>query len=97
MQFLSLILFLPTFFVMGALFLLFPRETAGGRRRVFDLFVLALSLVLSIFAMLWGYRHSGPDAGAIWKQVLAALMAYGAFVLVGAIALPLRARLFQRP
>ena len=33
MQFLSLILFLPTFFVMGALFLLFPRETAGGRRR----------------------------------------------------------------
>ena len=35
-------------------------------------------------------------AGAIWKQVLAALMAYGAFVLVGAIALPLRARLFRR-
>lgn len=96
MQFLSLILFLPTFFIMGALFMLFPRETAGGRRRAFDLVALALSLALSIGAMLWGYRHGAPDAGPIWKQVLAALMAYGAFIFTGAIALPLRARLFRR-
>jgi hypothetical protein len=95
-QFLSLILFLPTFFIMGMLFVLFPRETAGGRRRVFDLAALTLSLALSIGAMLWGYRHSMPDAGPIWKQVLAALMAYGAFIFTGTIALPLRARLFRR-
>jgi len=95
-QFLSLILFLPTFLVMGALFLMFPRQTLGPQRRRFDLIVLAIALAISIAAMLWGYRHSAPTAGPIWKQVLAALMAYGSFILTGAIALLLRARLFRR-
>ena len=54
-----------------------------------------LALVLSIAGMLWGYSEGVADArsGPIWRQVLAVLYAYGAFLAVLALAIPLRMRL----
>jgi len=79
---LSLILFLPWFAILSVLYWVFPRRTAGAATRVLDLAVVLGSLALSVWAMRWGYLAADPQAGAIWKQVLATLTAYGAFLLV---------------
>nr|KAJ9616241.1 hypothetical protein H2204_013915 [Knufia peltigerae] len=82
MAWLSLLLFLPWFILLGSLYWLFPRQPRTARRRLFDGATLALALALSIVAMLWGH-HIGlvqPGAGPIWPQVLAVLYAYGAFL-----------------
>ena len=91
MAWLSLVLFLPWFALLGTLYWLFPRQPRDAARRGLDTVALLLAFVLSIAAMLWGH-HIGvvqDDAGPIWRQVLAVLYAYGAFlaVLVGAILL----------
>jgi len=92
MAWLSLLLFLPLFVLMGTLYLLFPRQPRGTARRLFDGAALVLAFVLSILAMLWGH-HIGVvqnDAGPIWRQVLAVLYAYGAFLAVMVAAVLLR-------
>jgi len=98
MAWLTLILFLPWFMVLGGLYWFFPRQPRPGARKVFDAAVLLASLLLAIGGMLWGhaqgagYAHAGP----IWRQVLAVLYAYGSFLAVLAIAIPLRMRLLPR-
>lgn len=93
---LALVLFLPWFLVLSVLFLLFPRAPRGIARRGFDLAAIALSLVLSVLAMRWGYANADLSHGGMWRQVLAALAAYGAFLAVLAVAWPLRSALFRR-
>ncbi|RRN56295.1 hypothetical protein EIM48_07090 [Pseudoxanthomonas sp. SGNA-20] len=98
MAWLSLLLFLPWFAVLGGLYWFFPRTPRPRARRAFDAIVLVLALVLSIGGMHWGY-HEGlaySGAGPIWRQVLAVLYAYGAFLAVLALAIPLRMRLSAR-
>lgn len=103
MAWLSLLLFLPWFALLGALYWVYPRTPRPLARRAFDTAVLMLALVLSIAGMLWGYSEGVADArsGPIWRQVLAVLYAYGAFLAVLALAIPLRMRLMdawrQRP
>lgn len=92
MPHLALILFLPWFAVLGALFWLFPRQPRHAARRGFDVAVLLAAAVLSFLGMRWGYLGASPEAGAIWKQVLACLVAYGAFLAVLGLAWSLRAR-----
>lgn len=91
MAWLSLLLFLPWFVLLGALYWLFPRQPRTAARRGFDTAALLLAFMLSVAAMLWGHHIGGvqTDAGPIWRQVLAVLYAYGAFlaVLVAAILL----------
>ena len=92
MAWLSLLLFLPWFVLLGTLYWLFPRQPRGAARRLFDGAALVLAFVLSILAMLWGH-HIGVvqnDAGPIWRQVLAVLYAYGAFLAVMVAAVLLR-------
>lgn len=98
MPYLALILFLPWFLLLGALFCLFPRQPRGPRRRVFDLVTLLIAFVLSFIGMQWGYALGLADVGtgAIWKQVLATLVAYGAFLFVLTVAAPLRSRFLSR-
>ena len=98
MAWLSLLLFLPWFAVLGAIYWIWPRQPRPAARRVFDLGVLAGSLLLSVAAMHWGYRIGMADTGSgpIWRQVLAVLYAYGAFLAVLALAVPLRMRLLPR-
>lgn len=92
MAWLSLLLFLPWFVLLGTLYWLFPRQPRSTARRLFDGVALVLAFVLSILAMLWGH-HIGVvqnDAGPIWRQVLAVLYAYGAFLAVMVAAVLLR-------
>ncbi len=93
---LSLILFLPWFLILGALFCFFPREPRGFVRRGYDLATLVLALVASWYAMRWGFVNADPQAGAIWKQVLATLTAYGAFLALLGVAWWLRGMVVPR-
>jgi hypothetical protein len=98
MAWLSLLLFLPWFLLLGSLYWLFPRQPRTARRRLFDSTTLVLAFALSIVSMLWGYRIGvvQPGAGPIWPQVLAVLYAYGAFLAVLVLALLLRPRWLDR-
>src|SRR5687768_8358334 len=93
---LTLILFLPWFAILGALFWFYPRQPRGAARRGFDLAALLLATLASWVAMRWGMLNADPQAGAIWKQVLATLTAYGAFLAVLGLAWPLRSRVLRR-
>ncbi|WP_024868721.1 hypothetical protein [Pseudoxanthomonas suwonensis] len=95
MAWLSLLLFLPWFALLGALYWFYPRTPRPAARRVYDGVVLVVALLLSIAGMHWGYDIGAADArsGPIWRQVLAVLYAYGAFLAVLALAIPLRMRL----
>ena len=89
---LALILFMPWFVLLGALFWLFPRQPRNARRKAFDIVALVVALALSFAGMRLGYALGSADlaSGAIWKQVLATLVAYGAFLFTLAVAVPLR-------
>lgn len=92
MPYLAVILFLPWFLLLGTLFWLFPRQPRTTARKGFDIAALAIAFVLSFLGMQWGYALGAADvgAGAIWKQVVATLVAYGAFLAVLTVAVPLR-------
>ena len=92
MPYLAIILFLPWFLLLGALFWLFPRQPRNPRRKAFDIAALVVAFVMSFVGMQWGYALGLADVGtgAIWKQVLATLVAYGAFLFVLTLAVPLR-------
>ncbi len=99
MPFLAVVLFLPWFALLGALFWLFPREPRSARRKRFDIVALLIAFALSFAGMQWGYALGLADVGtgAIWKQVLATLVAYGAFLAAMFVAVLLRAWFLSRP
>ncbi len=82
---LALILFLPWFAILGALYWFYPRslERSAARRR-FDLAALVFAFIAAFIAGRWGYftAATGIEAGPIWRQVLASLLAYKAFLVV---------------
>jgi hypothetical protein len=92
---LALLLFLPWFAILAALFWFYPRQPRGAARRGFDLAALLMALLVSWYAMRWGIASADPNAGAIWKQVLASLMAYAAFLLMLGVAAAIRPRLLR--
>ena len=87
---LSLILFFPWFAILGVLFWVYPRKPRHLRRRLFDAASLAIALVVTVVAMQWSFYHADPNAGAIWKQVLATSIAYGFFLFVLMVAMFVR-------
>jgi len=93
---LAFILFLPVFAIIGALYSLFPRNPRGIARRLGDLAVLVLAAVLSVLGMRWGFHAAAGVAGALWKQIVATLLAYGVFLAVVCVALTLRAWWWRR-
>lgn len=82
---LALILFLPWFAILGTLYWYYPRtlERSPARRR-FDVAVLCAAFVASFIAGRWGFSIASTtiEAGPIWRQVLASLLAYKAFLVV---------------
>ena len=86
---LALLLFLPWFAILGALYWFYPRtlERTPARRR-FDVTALALAFAASFIAGRWGFAIASTtiEAGPIWRQVLASLLAYKAFLVVIACA-----------
>ena len=95
---LAIILFLPWFAILGALYWFYPRtlEKTAARRR-FDVAALALAFLAAFLAGRWGFATAatGIEAGPIWRQVLASLLAYKAFLAVIAVAWAWRGMRFR--
>lgn len=95
MRYLALILFVPTFAILGWLYWRFPRALARtAARRRFDVAALALASVLTVVALEWAMSVRFPGSGPIWPQVFAVLAVYHVFPLVLALAWWVRARRF---
>ena len=96
---LALILFLPWFAILAALYWFYPRHLVrDAARRRFDLAALALAFIAAFVAGRWGYATAatGIEAGPIWRQVLASLLAYKAFLVVLGAAWAFRGQRFRR-
>jgi hypothetical protein len=93
---LAFFLFLPVFAILGVLYCAFPRKPRGAARLLTDLAALLLAAAISLFAMRWGFALALGVAGPIWKQILATLLAYAAFLASMGVALVLRAAWFRR-
>ena len=91
---LAMVLFFPTFCIVSALYVAYPRQPRPPRRWLWDLLVVAAALAASIAAMVWGFRAATGIGSAIWRQLLATLLAYGAYLLVIACALLARKMIF---
>ncbi len=96
MPYLALILFLPWFAILGALFWLFPRTPRTSVRRAFDAATLLIAGAGSFIGMRWGYLNASVEVGTMWKQILATLVAYGVFLGVMTIALIVRSQWLRR-
>ena len=94
---LALVLFLPWFAILAALYWIYPRQPRTSARRAFDTTALVVATALAAWGMHWSMVNADPDAGAIWKQVLASSISYGLFLLVMAVALIVRYRLLKAP
>jgi hypothetical protein len=94
---LALILFLPWFAILGALFWIYPRAPRTAARRAFAAASLLASLGAAAGGMAWGLLTADPTAGRMWKQVLATSVAYGLFLAVMTLAGGLRHRWFTGP
>lgn len=89
---LALILFVPWFSILAVLYWIYPRQPRSGLRTFFDTASLTLATVLAGVGMHWAMHNADPNAGAIWKQVLATSVAYGLFLGAMTLALALRSR-----
>jgi len=96
MPYLALILFLPWFAILGALFWIYPRQPRTTARRLLDALTLVIAGAGSFAGMQWGYANASVASGAIWKQVLATLIAYGVFLAVMTLAIVVRHRMLRR-
>ncbi|HEX7915852.1 hypothetical protein [Rudaea sp.] len=95
---LAFILFLPAFCIVGALYCFYPRTPRHALRWIADLAVLAFAAVVSVVATRWGFRTATGVGGALWKQVLATLLAFACFFgFVGIGALVRRPWLRRTP
>lgn len=87
---LSLILLLPWYVVLGIVYWRTRRRPASVAQRLFDTASLLGALAAAAASGWWSMHNADPTAGAIWKQVLASLIGYGAFLLVLGCAFVLR-------
>jgi hypothetical protein len=97
---LAIILFLPWFLILGALYWYYPRSVPRTpERRRFDAILLGVAFAASFVAGRWGYAIASTtvEAGPIWRQVLASLLAYKAFLAVIVVAWIWRGRRFRTP
>ena len=82
---LALILFLPWYVLLGWVFWRARARGASTSRKLLALGFLAVSLAAAGFTGVWAYGFADPSAGAIWKQILACVVGYWAFL--GVLAL----------
>lgn len=98
MRYLALILFVPTFAILGWLYWSFPRGLPrSAARRRFDLAAIAVALVLTVLALETAIDTRFPGTGPIWPQVFAVLAVYHVYPLVLALAWWARGRRFATP
>jgi hypothetical protein len=83
--FLALLLFLPAFSILVALYLRRPLKARWSRQT--DWLLIALSAGITAALTLWAYAQaSAQDAGTLWPDVAAAVAAFHSFPFLLAIA-----------
>jgi hypothetical protein len=92
---LALILFLPWFAILGALFWLFPRQPRNAARKLYDTLALMLAVTAFLLSIYWSHDHADPAFGRMWQQILATALGYGVFLAVLTVAFFVR-RLWLR-
>lgn len=93
---LALILFLPWFAILSALFWIYPRQPRGRARRLFDALALLLSVLVFLLALLWSFEQADRSHGHLWPQILATSVGYGAYLAVMGAAFFFRRAWFKR-
>jgi hypothetical protein len=93
---LALLLFAPGFAILGWVYWRFPasHEVTPARRRL-DVAALALAVVASAMAMVWGFDHPRGGAGPLWPHVLSTLLGYHVFLAVLLAAFLVRRHRFR--
>ena len=93
---LTLILFLPWFAILAALYWIFPRQPRGAARVLYDLATLALSVAAFLWSVYWSLDNADTGYGKLWPQILATALGYGVFLAALGLAFALRHLLFRR-
>ena len=72
----ALLLFMPWFALLGALYWFYPRTPRPPARRAYDAVVLLLALALSILGMRWGYAEGARLSRTLggWQVISWALV-----------------------
>jgi hypothetical protein len=105
MRYLSLMLLAPWLLVLAWAYWAYPKSLPRtALRRLFDMIALAAAFAASAWSALLAFDSVavkqvgafGPESGSIWKQVIPALVAYGLFAAVLALALAARRLLWRR-
>lgn len=92
---LALILFVPWFLILGALFWIYPRQPRGRARRVYDVLALLLAVVAFAYTQYWALDVADPDYGRMWGQILATAIGYAVYLAVMTAAFFLRPRILR--
>ena len=104
LRYLALLLLAPWLLVLGWAYFTYPKgRPATAVRRAFDWLALALAAIAAVLSAGWGFEAAPPPqvdafgraSGAIWQQVLPALLGYGACVAVLVLAMLLRYLLWR--
>jgi hypothetical protein len=93
---LALILFLPWFGILGALYWWVPRTPRPRTRIVFDTTALLVAVIAFVATMYWANANADPAYSRMWKQVLATAVGYGVFLGVLVAAFFVRRRWLAR-
>lgn len=104
MRYLAILLLAPWLLILGWAYWAYPKTLPRPwTRRLFDGLALLCAAAFGLWLALSGYdvvqTHPaggfGPASGAVWKQVLPALRAYGGFLAALALAMILRHRVWR--
>ncbi|GAA4786005.1 hypothetical protein [Lysobacter hankyongensis] len=93
---LALILFLPWFLILGALYWIYPRRPRPAARIVFDLGALALATAAFLLSMHWSMEIADRRHGHMWPQVLATSVGYGVWLAMMTLAFFVRRAWLRR-
>lgn len=93
---LALILFLPWFLILGALYWFYPRRPRPAARIVFDLGALALATAAFLLSMHWSMETADRRHGHMWPQVLATSVGYGVWLAAMTLAFFVRRAWLRR-
>ena len=102
---LALLLLAPWLLILAWAYFAYPKSLPRtAARRLFDLAALLLAATAAVWCARLGFEAAPPPqvgaigraSGAIWQQVLPALLGYGACVGVLTLAMGLRHLLWRR-
>lgn len=93
---LALVLFLPWFAILGALYWMFPRQPRTAWRKLFDCTALLIAFTAFLLSLYWSHANADPAFGKRWQQILATAVGYGVFMAVLTVAFFVRRRWLRR-